>query len=110
MVMPPCALPLESSPMAEAGSNQRLKIEAHDASRVEWSMYIPLPKGNAHTDAEVDLRLEFPENIYAPHDAWDNLQILARLSSPDEEGTPAEPLTFDAVRRSALGAARRMKL
>src|SRR3954469_19993666 len=96
--------------MGEAAANQRLKIEAHDASRVEWSMYVPLPRGHGHADAEVDLRLELPENVYAPHDAWDNLQILARLSSPDEEGVPTEPLTFDGVRRSALGAARRMKL
>src|SRR3954469_13608046 len=96
--------------MGEAAANQRLKIEAHDASRVEWSMYVPLPRGHGHADAEVDLRLELPENVYAPHDAWDNLQILARLSSPDEEGVRTEPVTFDGVRRSALGAARRMKL
>ncbi len=96
--------------MTGAGKNGRFKIEAHDASRVEWSIYIPLPHGKGHNDAEVDLRLEFPENVYAPHDAWDHLQILARLSSPDEGAALPEPLTFDGLRRSALGAARRMKL
>ena len=96
--------------MADPVANQRLKIEAHDASRVEWSIYIPLPHGKAVTEAEVDLRLEFPENIYAPHDGWDHLQILARLSSPDEEAPSSSPLDFDGLRRSALGVARRMKL
>jgi hypothetical protein len=96
--------------MADANANKRLKIEAHDASRVEWSIYIPLPHGKEVNEAEVDLRLEFPENVYAPHEGWDQLQILARLSSPDEEAAPREPLTFDGLRRSALGVARRMKL
>src|SRR4051812_19083993 len=89
---------------------QRLKIEAHDASRVEWSIYIPLPHGKALNEAEVSLSLEFPENVYVPHDGWEHLQILARLSSPDEEAPPGEPLTIDGIRRAALGIARRMKL
>ena len=96
--------------MADASANKRLKIEAHDASRVEWSIYIPLPHDQSVNEAEVALRLEFPENVYVPHDGWDHLQILARLSSPDEEAPPDEPLTFDGLRRSALGVARRMKL
>src|SRR3954469_15445597 len=89
---------------------QRLKIEAHDASRVEWSIYIPLPRGKAPSEAEVSLSLEFPENVYVPHDGWEQLQILARLSSPDEEAKASEPLDYDGVRRAALGVARRMKL
>src|SRR5260370_15037454 len=96
--------------MADASANKRLKIEAHDASRVEWSIYIPLPHGDEVNEAEVSLRLEFPENVYVPHDGWDHLQILARLSSPDEEAPPSEPLTFDGLRRATLGVARRMKL
>src|SRR3954462_1554652 len=89
---------------------QRLKIEAHDASRVEWSIYIPLPRGKAPSEAEVSLSLEFPENVYVPHDGWEQLQILARLSSPDEEAPVGEPATIDGVRRAALGTARRLKL
>src|SRR5512140_502750 len=92
------------------GTGQRLKIEAHDASRIEWSIYIPLPRGKEISEAEVSLSLEFPENVYVPHDGWEQLQILARLSSPDEESPPAEPLDYDGVRRAALGVARRMKL
>src|SRR5205085_10778221 len=74
------------------------------------SLYLPLPHGKEVHEAEVDLRLEFPENVYAPHDVWDHLQILARLSSPDEDAAPTQPITFDGVRRAALGVARRMKL
>jgi hypothetical protein len=91
-------------------ANRRLKIEAHDASRVEWSMYIPLPRGSEVYEAEVSLQLEFPENVYVPHDGWEQMQILARLSSPDEETPEQEPITLDGLRRSALGVARRLKL
>ncbi|HEY4730390.1 MAG TPA: hypothetical protein VIH41_04615, partial [Myxococcales bacterium] len=96
--------------MRDESANRRLKIEAHDASRVEWSIYIPLPRGREINEAEVSLRLEFPENAYVPHDGWEQLQILARLSSPDEDAHAAEPLTADGLRRSALGVARRLKL
>jgi len=96
--------------MRDESANRRLKIEAHDASRVEWSIYIPLPRGREINEAEVSLRLEFPENAYVPHDGWEQLQILARLSSPDEDARAAEPLTADGLRRSALGVARRLKL
>ena len=92
------------------GDSQRLKIEAHDASRVEWSMYVPLPQGREGNDAAVDLWLEFPENVYVPHDGWNELQILARLSSPDEDVVPADPRDFDGLRRAALAAARRIKI
>ncbi len=95
------------------GAGARLKIEAHDASRVEWSIYIPLPRGREVSEAEVDLSLEFPETIYTPHDGWDQLQILARLSSPDIDdgrGVLDEPPDMDGVRRAALGFARRLKL
>src|SRR5439155_424002 len=64
--------------MADESANRRLKIEAHDASRVEWSMYIPLPRDREISEAEVSFRLEFPENVYVPHDGWAQLQILAR--------------------------------
>jgi hypothetical protein len=96
--------------MRDDSANRRLKIEAHDASRVEWSFYIPLPSGPEVSEAEVSLRLQFPENVYVPHDGWEQLQILARLSSPDEEAPAADPITVDGLRRSALGVARRLKL
>ncbi len=45
--------------MQEESANRRLKIEAHDASRVEWSIYIPLPRQRgAVEEAEVSLQLE----------------------------------------------------
>lgn len=93
------------------GGNNRLKIEAHDASRIEWSVYIPLPRGTGQSEAEVELTLEVPENIYAPHDGWDQLQLLARLSSPDEDAAASlQPLSFDDLRRATLAVARRLKL
>src|ERR1700730_19005911 len=96
--------------MRDESANRRLKIEAHDASPVEGSIYIPPPRGSEINEAEVSLRLEFPENAYVPHDGWEQLQILARLSSPDEDLHAAEPLTADGLRRSAVGGAPRRKL
>jgi hypothetical protein len=96
--------------MRDESANRRLKIEAHDASRVEWSVYVPLPRQRRLSEAEVSLRLEFPENAYVPHDGWEQLQILARLSSPDEDAPAVEPFTVDGLRRSALGIARQLKL
>src|SRR3954471_14966946 len=97
-------------PMRDDAANRRLKVEAHDASRVEWSMYLPIPRGREVNEAEVALRLQFPENAYVPHDGWEQLQLLARLSSPDEENFAPDPVTVDGLRRSALGVARRLKL
>src|SRR5207244_13178272 len=96
--------------MPDDSANRRLKIEAHDASRVEWSIYIPLPRGPSVSEAEVSLRLEFPEHVYVPPAGWEQLQILARLSTPDEESPAPAPLTRDGLRPSALGAGRRLKL
>jgi hypothetical protein len=96
--------------MRDESANRRLKIEAHDASRVEWSVYIPLPRDLRVSEAEVSLRLEFPENVYVPHDGWDQLQILARLSSPDEDAPASDASSVDGLRRSALGVARQLKL
>src|SRR5947209_3194299 len=70
--------------MPDDSANRRLKIEAHDASRVEWSIYIPLPRGPSVSEAEVSLRLEFPENVYVPHDGWEQLQILELLTIAEE--------------------------
>ncbi len=73
----------------------------------------PAAAGADLSEAEVDPSLEFPENIYTPHDGWDQLQILARLSSPDREDGRFvfdDTLDMDGVRRSALGVARRLKL
>src|SRR5258705_12806825 len=88
-------------------ANRRLKIEAHDASRVEWSIYVPLPRDRSVTEAEVALQLEFPENVYLPHDGWEQLQILARLSSPDEDAPETEDRTVDGLRRAAPAPAPR---
>src|SRR5438132_13757347 len=96
--------------MPDDSAKRRLKIEAHDASRVEWSIYIPLPRGPSVSEAEVSLRLQFPENVYVPHDGWEQMQILARLSSPDEETPDQEPIPLDGLRHSPPRVAPSLKL
>jgi hypothetical protein len=86
----------------------KLKVEAHDRSRIEWAVYVPL-SDKREGDAQVELTLEVPENVHAPHDGWEQLQVLARLSSPDDGGL-AEAASSDELRRATLGVARKLKL
>jgi len=93
----------------EESSPLKLKLERHDASRIEWSVYLPMPRGLRATEGEVELCLEVPENAYSPHSGWDQLQLLARLSSPRSEAGDQGARSLDEVRRDSLAAARRMK-
>ncbi|GAC1348543.1 MAG: hypothetical protein NVSMB23_29760 [Myxococcales bacterium] len=87
----------------------KLKIEAHDRSRIEWSIYVPLPE-RREGEAQVELLLEVPENVHAPHDGWEQLQVLARLSSPEDGGGSEAATSADQLRRATLGVARKLKL
>lgn len=81
----------------------------HDASRIEWIAELPLPE-RGEREVELELSLEIPGNVWVDHDHWERLQLMARLSSPSDEGTTGEaPRTVDELRRATLGAAGRSK-
>lgn len=86
-----------------------LRVDVHDASRMEWIVAVPLPaRGSlAYT---VDLQLEIPANVFAPHTAWAQLQSWARLDGPVGRIGPDDDVTIDVLRRGAIAFAHRLTL
>ena len=97
------ALEAESAPAGEAA----VRLEVHDASRLEWSISIPLPEGRPRKYA-IDVELQIPANAFAPHAPWAQLQSFTRLDGAPSEGRGADAETVDGLRRRALAAAHKL--
>ncbi|WP_373045762.1 hypothetical protein [Vulgatibacter sp.] len=70
---------------------------------------LPLPQQGEEA-IELELCAEVPDHIWTEHDHWERLQLLARLSSPSDEGYAGDaPTTVDEVRRATLAAVHRFK-
>ena len=86
-----------------------VRLGIHDASRLEWMAELPLPE-RGERELDLELSVEIPGHIWSEHDHWERLQLMARLSSPnDERIAPDAPETVDTLRRATLGAASRSK-
>ena len=46
-----------------------VRLEIHDASRVEWSVSVPLPE-DAPLKYAIEVELEIPSNAFARHTPW----------------------------------------
>jgi hypothetical protein len=103
--MPPAAL---SSPELAADANDvDVRLDVHDASRLEWSVSIPLPERGQDSYA-IDVELEIPANVFANHAPWEQLQSWTRLDGPaDAVRVDAAP-SIDALRRGAVAFANRL--
>ena len=55
-----------------------VRVGIHDASRVEWSVTLPLPKGGPLAYS-FDVEMRIPSNAFARHSPWDQLQAFTRL-------------------------------
>ncbi len=89
-----------------------LRLGVHDSSRLEWMAELPFSRDKNPEEFDLELTAEVPAHIWTAHDHWERLQLLARLSSPNDEQLPANVLpmgTVDELRRAALAAARRAK-
>ena len=84
-----------------------VRLEVHDASRLEWSISIPLPEGRPLAYA-IDVELEIPANAFARHAPWDQLQSFTRLDGPQMASDGSDPVTIDGLRRHALAVARKL--
>jgi hypothetical protein len=84
-----------------------VRLDVHDASRLEWSISIPLPKGRPLAYA-IDVELEVPSNALAHHAPWDQLQSFTRLDGPQLGTEGTDPVTIDGLRRHALAVARKI--
>lgn len=82
-----------------------VRVGVHDASRMEWSVSLPLPSAQplAYT---IDVSLDIPSNAFARHAPWNQLQTFTRLDA--SEDTTSQHQTIDALRRGAVAAAHRL--
>src|SRR5579884_2023931 len=84
-----------------------VRLDVHDASRLEWSVSIALPE-RGRTRYAIDLELEIPANVFARHLPWDQLQSWTRLDGPAHAPGPGDVLTIDALRRGAVAFAHKL--
>src|ERR1700677_3770028 len=74
-----------------------VRLEIHDASRVEWSISIPLPVGHPLAYA-INVEREIPSSALVRHAPWDQLQPFPRLDGPQIASDRSDPVTIDGLR------------
>src|SRR5271170_337050 len=84
-----------------------VRLEVHDASRLEWSISIPLPEGSVLAYA-IDVELEIPANAFARHTPWNQLQSFTRLDGPALAPDSVSGVTIDGLRRRAIAVANKL--
>ncbi|MGH7282968.1 MAG: hypothetical protein ACRELY_15700, partial [Polyangiaceae bacterium] len=82
-----------------------VRIGVHDASRMEWSVSLPMPKDEP-LPYSIDVALDIPSNAFARHSPWNQIQSFTRLDASEDRSNHHQ--TIDALRRSALAAADRL--
>jgi len=92
---------------ATSANGVALRVDVHDASRLEWIVAVPLPP-EGKLSYTVDVQLEIPANVFAPHTAWAQLQSWARLDGPVGRVGPNDDVTIDGLRRAAIAFAHRL--
>jgi hypothetical protein len=89
------------------GSDLEGRLSIHDASRLEWSVGIPLPERTPRTYS-IDVEMEIPSNAFVRHVPWDQLQQFTRLDGSDSIAVDSAIVDIDALRRGAVAVANRM--
>lgn len=86
----------------------RVRVGIHDASRLEWSLSVPLPEPHARP-ARYSLRVEMqiPHNAFVRHVPWDQMQAFTRLDGPAAAAV-GHIVTIDDLRRGALAMANQL--
>ena len=91
---------------AAAEGAGKVRVAVHDASRLEWSLSLPLPDDKP---APYSLRVEMqiPQNAFVRHVPWDQMQAFTRLDGP-AIAAASDVVTIDALRRGALAMANQL--
>jgi hypothetical protein len=84
-----------------------VRMDIHDASRLEWSVALPLPEEKAHIYT-IAVEMDIPSNAFARHTPWDQLQSFTRLDGGVAFGLEGDVLTIDALRRGAVAVATQL--
>src|SRR5215471_9896214 len=86
-----------------------VRIGIHDASRLEWSVSLPLPsEEDEELGYTIQVEMEIPSNAFARHSPWDQLQSFTRLDGPAEPVRKGDAISIDALRRGALSLANKL--
>lgn len=84
----------------------KVRVAVHDASRVEWSVSLPLPD-DAPIAYTLDVSIEIPANTFVRHSPWDQMQAFTRLDGPAITAA-GDVVTIDNLRRGALAMASQL--
>jgi hypothetical protein len=84
-----------------------VRVDIHDASRLEWSISLPL-SGAEPRPYSIAVEMDIPSNAFARHTPWDQLQSFTRLDGGETFQFDEDILTIDALRRSAVAIANQM--
>src|SRR5262245_49509328 len=66
-----------------------IKLEAHDASRFEWRVGVPLPM-HPHSDYTVQAEFELPSTSILRPSPWEQLRGFTRLEEPEAIGRSSQ--------------------
>src|SRR4029077_10046888 len=83
----------------DSGDRALVNLGVHDASRLEWTVSLPLP-AYGHLSYEVNCQFEIP-GTGSRRSPWDQLQGVTRLEGPSTIAT-SEDTTVDALRERVL--------
>ncbi len=86
----------------------RVRVAVHDASRIEWSLSVPLPK-DASLDYSLRVEMQIPSNAFVRHTPWDQMQAFTRLDGPAVAARgDGDAVSIDHLRRGALAMASQL--
>lgn len=83
-----------------------VRVAVHDASRLEWSLSVPLPERGERSYA-LRVEIQIPQNAFVRHAPWDQIQTFSRLDGP-ALAQNGDLVTIDALRRGALAMASQL--
>ena len=94
------AFPLGDTPDEDARSIV-IELEAHDVSRFEWCVAVPLP---AHEPLKYTVQAEFelPSVSISSRSPWDQLQGFTRLEEPEMVSASGDNATVNLLRQQVL--------
>jgi hypothetical protein len=95
---------VREEPRERAG---KVRVAVHDASRLEWSVSLPLPADGEPVKYRLSVEVEVPQNAFVRHVPWDQLQAFTRLDGPAITGA-SDLVTIDALRRDAIAIANQL--
>src|SRR5437867_2771325 len=91
---------------AAAENGGQVRVAVHDASRLEWSLTVPLPSDKP-VDYQLNVEIQIPLNAFVRHSPWDQMQAFTRLGGP-AAARRGDVATIDALRRGALAMANQL--